>query len=202
MDKPILFSGPMVRAILDGKKTMTRRVIKAKPFLEWIDAGFSDEFIKNPANCMEDLAPYQPGTRLWVKETHYRYGYWAKNGKTKTGKQKYRFKALSDEVRYFDNPPDRIERHKEIIGWFKRPSIFMPRWASRITLEVIDRRYEPLQDISHKDALAEGVEYDVSKENGSPLARFHILWDSINGKKHPWASNPFVWVYEFRRVPQ
>jgi hypothetical protein len=180
-EKPILFSGPMVRAILDGKKTMTRRTHR-------IVAG-----------------------RLWVKETHCRYGYWQKNGTTKTGKQKYKFTALSDEVRYFDNPPDRVERSKEIIGWFKRPSIFMPRWASRITLEVTGVRVERLQEITEEDAIREGTEpaylADLRPDgllrdgpSHAYRAGFHDLWDSINGKTYPWASNPFVWVIEFRRI--
>ena len=167
IEKPILFSGPMVRAILDGTKTMTRRTHR-------IVAG-----------------------RLWVKETHYRYGYWAKNGKTKTGKQKYEFTALSDEVRYFDNPPDRVERSKEIIGWFKRPSIFMPRWASRITLEVTGARIERLQEISNEDIRKEGVAVLGCVTH---RLNFEQLWDSLNGKTFPWASNPFVWVIEFRRI--
>lgn len=187
----------MVRAILDGRKTMTRRVITTKAFLEWIDAGFSDEFTKHPDNLWAESCPYgKPGDRLWVRET-WQPEYVA--GHEQDGPIRYR--ATHDE---------RVMGHK----W--RPSIFMPRWASRITLEVISVREEPLQDITEGDARAEGVTmttwHTLPDGDGESLAGvphqtpacyrngFANLWDSINGKKYPWVSNPFVWVIEFRRI--
>ena len=80
-----------------------------------------------------------------------------------------------------------------------KPSIFMPRKASRITLENTRIRVERLQDISHRDALAEGVSYDVSKPEMHPIAMYRKLWESINGKGS-WAKNPWVWVIEFRKL--
>ena len=160
---PILFSSPMVRAILDGRKSQTRRVVKSL-----------------------HLCPYgEKGSILWVRET---------------------FVALSkDNILYRadDRYPDSITPLK----W--KPSIFMPRWASRITLEITGVRVERLQDISEEDALTEGCEnylcggYDFSYhgyECKPAVANYRRLWDSINGKKYPWKSNPLVWVISFRRI--
>jgi hypothetical protein len=94
-----------------------------------------------------------------------------------------------------------------------KPSIFMPRWASRITLEITDVRVERLQDISEADAIAEGMYTNEAaikklglpadiKLTGSCVDKYRIVWESINGKKYPWSTNPWVWVVEFRRVAQ
>lgn len=83
-------------------------------------------------------------------------------------------------------------------GWKVTPSIFMPRWASRITLEVVKVRVERLSDMSVEDALAEGIS-DYTDEN--EIWSYAQLWNSINSKKYPWSSNPWVWVIEFRRLP-
>lgn len=190
MEKPILFSAPMVKAILKGRKTMTRRVLKKQPpFLArirhgWFSApiyGFTDEDCP-AANWWKIRCPYgQPGDQLWVRET------WMQ---PEHDPGKYRYKATN---------PSYIGRWK--------PSIHMPRVASRITLEVADVRVERLQEISETDAGAEGLQDwypDPKKPNAAPYftnkARFTDLWESINGKKHPWDSNPWVWVVEFKRV--
>lgn len=176
-ERPILFSAPMVRAILSGAKTQTRRLVKPQPTSEtatWGCVGgkgfgflFGGDFVRCPYGT--------PGDRLWVRET------WAE---IDTG---FIYRA-SDE----DHNPGQI--------W--RPSIFMRRVATRIRLEVMGVRVERLKAITEADARAEGVggEYHCSMCRESPRREFQRLWDLINGKRAPWETNPWVWVVEFKRV--
>lgn len=206
-ERPILFSAPMVRAILGSRKTVTRRVVRWPSWANPEDAGQQAALVRDRA-----LALYRDGraikvlrcphgatgTRLWVREQFsYSYG---------TGVE-----DRSPCWYWADGQPD--------YGDWSRPapSIRMPRWASRITLEVTGVRVERLQEISDADAMAEGVEHwvigegwreyglppDVEAAGTHPLrsARdsFASLWESINGPGS-WEANPFVWVIEFRRV--
>lgn len=197
MEHPILFTGDMVRAILEGRKTQTRRVIKIQPeencLTPWLDDDgtlmyrFEDGRPIHQVKC-----PYgAPGDRLWVRETHARI----------PGNE-------FAQVHYIaDGPiPSISERHDAgLLRVF--PSIHMPRWASRIALEVVELRVERVQDITPEDAKAEGVagtpvlnlvRANTVLHSGVPeINAFHTLWDSINGKKHPWESNPWVWVPEW-----
>lgn len=137
--------------------------------------------------------PYgKPGDRLWVRET-----WLPRNNGTR-----FFYRADLDPVEAAG-----ISGMYSDKGW--RPSIFMPRWASRITLEIVSVRVERLQDISEEDAKAEGVTggyqgwnipEDRHQWHHPHRASYSALWDSINGKKHPWESNPFCWVIEFRRI--
>lgn len=228
---PILSISELAKAILAGKKTQTRRVMKPQP-PEWCkDFGYS---CFTPAGSIsgcgvyEDKGPAEKffkcpygrrGDKLWVKETHYLYGKWIKAGRTKSGKQKYEFVYLKKEVRYLDNPPRKICKKKNEIGWFKRPSIFMFRWASRIILEITDIRVERLQEITEEDAIKEGCDGNLAKimaggdeyddpDSGLEFAfimdkkcLFQHLWDSINfARGYGWDKNPFVWAISFKRV--
>lgn len=200
-ERPILFSGAMVRAILDGRKTQTRRVCKVAYHAgEWAHAahpardgmpvfwwdGQKGEAISGRAEFTQKAyetgaaCPYgQPGDRLWVRET------W---NCIDTG----RLTQRQDWVRY--RATDGEEMH-----W--RPSIFMPRWASRITLEIVGVRVERVQDISEADALAEGVERVPTWAAYSMRDKFWALWDSINGPRgYGWNANPWVWVVEFKCI--
>lgn len=217
MERPILFTGANIRAILEGRKTQTRRVFKDTT---------EHEGPYNPAYLQAhrgergwaEICPYgAPGDRLWVRETfalecdqeyvgESEFEDW-RDGRpfqTHPGDDDRGTSEYHTIPRYRATEPDTLlmikdaEEPEEGMAW--TPSIFMPRWASRITLEITGVRVERVQDISHKDALAEGVEYDLSKENGAPVPRFMALWDSINGKKHPWASNPWVWALTFRKL--
>lgn len=199
--RPILFSGEMIRAILEDRKTMTRRIAKVT------DYGCKDGFITplcgHTPRKIADHVGYCPygkiGDRLWVKETHYLYGRWVKNGFNKAGKQKWRFGYEQIKgVMFPDNPPEKICSKRGEIGWFKRPSIFMPRWACRIFLEITKRKVERLQEIMEEDALREGIIPSTIGVTNKTCFRF--LWNSINGKKYPWKSNPYVWVISFRRL--
>lgn len=175
-ERPIIFYGPMVRAILEGRKTQTRRITRFSSSGR-IELHGRQWHISDP-NAIRACPYGQPGDRLWVRET------WCR---TAAGYTQYR----ADDKR--EQP------YWTLLKW--KPSIHMPRLASRITLEITDVRVERLQDITHRDALSEGVEYDVSKQDGSPLSRFENLWNSINAKRgYSWESNPFVWVLSFNVV--
>jgi hypothetical protein len=152
-ERPIIFSDAMVRAILDGTKTQTRRIVK--PPLE--------------QNTPAVACPYgKPGDWLWVRET------WAEQ---------------AGDVIY--RATDTTERKL----W--KPAIFMPRWASRITLEIESIRVERLQDCSRADAMAEGYPAKNMADGPDPLEWYATLWNNINGLGS-WDANPWVWVISFR----
>jgi hypothetical protein len=172
-ERPILFKDVMVRAILVGRKTQTRRIAKPRyddktPCDHWM--AYAPDFIRR--HCAHgsegQTCPYgQPGDRLWVRET------WAIN--PDDGGAVYRATDPDWEV---------------CECWTWRPSIHMPRWASRITLEITAVRVERLQGISLDDAKAEGVE---------TTDQYAELWCRINGAES-WYANPWVWVVAFKRV--
>lgn len=197
--RPILFSGPMVQALLDGRKTVTRRVVHPRVLAT------------GDASC-----PYgAPGDWLWVKET------WA--ARDVRG-------DWAPKVRDVDQERDEIVYRTYLWGdpvappkrWFS--PLHMPRWASRLTLEVVSVRVERLQEITEEDARKEGLDWvspqpfgerwdddredprevgypDVGEVSGFARDNFRRLWDQINGERAPWASDPWVWRVEVRRVP-
>lgn len=206
-ERPILLNGPMVRATLEGRKTMTRRVIKPQPDGDFMQRGrFSNGepgfiFERNRKNWIApdkpdmDLirCPYgQPGDRLWVRETWRPKSAWS--GSMSGCSVEYRAGGEKefDTVRV-------VPKYQE--PW--HPSIHMPRWASRLTLEIVSVRVQRLQDISEEDAKAEGVErLSVSEALNIPgtwKGAFADLWKSISGPGS-WDANPWVWVIEFKRV--
>jgi len=193
-EHPILFSGPMVRAILDGRKTMTRRVVKDTcPF---VTVAYFDEETERwywttgaererlPTDLCLGKCPYgQPGDQLWVRETWLSYRHLHKNGR--------------DEALLIYRA-DGEDLPKQARGTKWRPSIFMPRWASRITLEITAVRVERVQDIGDEDAEAEGLSWCNA---ASPRDKFQCLWNSLNAKRgYGWEANPWVWVIAFKRV--
>jgi hypothetical protein len=209
-EHPILFSAPMVLAILGGHKTQTRRIVKppsskvTTPAPCWESDAFSDDggtiFWPGPylhvhyvyrgapgepdrdEGCRERVYPkWSVGDRLWVRES-----WW----------------ECSGDVFYMadskDRPWERAEYQGGRPGWL--PSIHMPHWASRLTLEVVSVRVERLLDISEEDAREEGVKDSSVGGDLNHRGEFHRLWDHINGERAPWASSPWVWVVEFKRV--
>jgi hypothetical protein len=181
-ERPILFSAPMVRALLDGSKTQTRRVVKPTP--EWIGQSGVLSY-RGRVGLPHALCPYgQPGDRLWVRETHMDLG----------ACYLYRADASAEQERAIVAPRQ---------PW--RPAIHMPRAASRITLEITGVRVERLQDISEADALEEGITYNDIPNNGLDPMRartwFRGLWESINGPGS-WEANPWVWAVSFNRLEQ
>ena len=241
-ERPILFSAPMVLALLEGRKTQTRRIVRLQPcvggimrnlspgiacrqislttpgtvgrlgFLPYGDAQFEDVF-----------SPYgQPGDRLIVKENAWMWCESVIDGKTKTGRDKIRYIPFRHaHIFYCADHPEKpsvgvvSEYRGYQWGWHKKIGRFVPRWASRITLEITSVRVERLQDISENDARAEGIteakfaigvaQESVGGKNYSvPYSirgGYCCLWNDINrGTQYMWAHNPWVWVIEFKRI--
>jgi hypothetical protein len=223
-ERGILFSAPMVRAILTGEKTQTRRALKPQPPEDDMPLAcemFTPSVIR--ANGEMDAAdvdvfgtygeewslkcPYgAPGDRLWVRET------WAPQSIDARGDHDDDWKRAAEDARTHkpwssiiyraDGWNDVVRPHEQ---W--HPSILMPRWASRITLEVVSVRVERVQDISDADIAAEGVTPQALLALGltpitaasPPHLRWKYGWMAINGVES-WDANPWVWVIEFRRV--
>ena len=203
-EHPILFTGDMVRAILDGRKTQTRRVIRPQPdaIAPFQDGEPTEAYYNGwpkAGEARELKCPYGiPGDRLWVRET------WRKAGECTINDPCYGYRAT---MKYACGQPVPNEKATK---W--KPSIHMPRAASRITLEVTDVRVERVQDISEVDAQVEGCVNDVKLEYGHmtgpidykgfyAVERFETLWDSINAKRgYGWDKNPWVWVVTFKRI--
>lgn len=209
-DKPILFSGPMVRAILEGRKTMTRRVMKpqprddytlsplmrAKEYLGPKMCGKMGCYVTGHLDWTFFCPPYRPGDTLWVRET------WA----YATGPNRDEPDTPEHYAFVYREEWDRLQPNCPLDGCWK-PSIFMPRWASRIDLLVTDVRAERLQEITEEDAGAEGMptlgELLCCPVDGEPMRvhSFEVIWNQLNAKRgFPWASNPWVWVVSFERV--
>ena len=209
-ERPILFSAPMVRAILAGKKTQTRRIVKPQP--EWTKGawywrhprynnGLGIHYFhtdaESAAEKMASVCPYGiPGDRLWVRETWFD-NMASDDGDTEKTPARCVYRSDGEFIEQF--PEDYMEGK-----W--TPSIHMPRWASRITLEVVSVRVERLQDITNMDALSEGcdgerwLDADGSEGRGvEPWEQFRELWRNINGPDS-WDANPWVWVVEFRKL--
>jgi hypothetical protein len=189
-ERPILMSGLMVRAILEGRKTQTRRVVKPQPEYIQPDGTIKPLAAVSEANQMiargRLAARCKYGTvgdRLWVRETwSYHEPHDDCSGKVYAADQV----SISEEMR----PQMR---------W--RPSIFMPRWMSRITLEITDVRVERVQDISEADARAEGMRAKTGRREQTPQEAFAELWNEINAARgFGWESNPWVWVVSFKAV--
>jgi len=235
----------MVQALLAGRKTQTRRAThdngeslieyryvkdnptypemwkgkKSEPYTGWM-AVFNNHPLAMPRSC-----PYgEMGDLLWVREEHYAYGWWEKNGLTKTGKQKWKFIRSDDPtfgIYFDDTKPEGLRVRQNNYrghGWYKRLARFMPRKYCRIWLEITDIRVERVQAISEEDAMAEGVESwveerlkskpvhykvyyngpgDDSTYSSSASVSFETLWQKINGAES-WQANPWVWALSFK----
>ena len=245
-EKPILFQGDMIRAILEGRKTETRQIIKKQPM--------KGQKINTTLREMNKCPYGQVGDRLWVRET-FKVGAWRDQGQLRiafdyraspelvntpwcypSSSKEYTNQILKavleldkKGIETVDGGPDRIykwEAGKSPLNW--KPSIFMPRWASRINLEITEIKVERVQDIGQRDVLNEGMTL-LTKDNGRTYKfgmadsdglpgnddygwqwqewevdhkkAFFKLWDSINKKRgYSWDSNPWVWVIKFRRI--
>jgi hypothetical protein len=212
-EHPILFSGPMVRAIIEGRKTQTRRVVKPSLGLQstWLTVeGINrsprlEMVYTNPdriygAQMEHPLGgplgfvrcPYgQPGDLLWVRET---WGAWpSRMGGVQVDSLRFRADG---------------EYQNEHNAWRWRPSIHMPRWASRLTLRITDVRVQRVQDITYNECIYEGLTELLTDEQQTDAEHrafgkkcFARLWDSINAKRgYSWESNPWVWAISFERV--
>lgn len=263
-ERPILFSGAMVRALLAGIKTQTRRIVKPVKFYR--DLGCAVGRVGgawkygSPAAlglrergdhwsvllegdvlqrmCTSEAygwgagagCPYgQPGDRLWVRETFYAWGRWETRYSAKKGRDEWHFVDMTLECgRSYaydtdEDTPMIVKRRSTVVPlWWRRPAIFMPRAASRITLEITSVRVERLWTTweSDADCIAEGIEempphpcgtrrwrnylpghpQGWSPNLATPGNSFATLWRSINGDAS-WDANPWVWVVEFKRLP-
>ncbi len=209
-ERPIIFSGDMVRAILDGTKTQTRRVVKPEPTdygLEWIETpeGFAAwvDWGLTLDEGQQRLCPYGvTGDRLWVRET---WGaVWPDVDRDYVPLEECNIEYRADLPPGCTDypgqwPAEEARGDPDAPKW--RPSIHMPRWASRIMLEITGVHVERVQDISFDDAIAEGVCVDAHGMRSECRNWFCALWNSINAKRgYGWDANPWVWVIEFRRV--
>ena len=218
--RPILFSAPMVRAILDGRKTVTRRVMNPQPedvdsfqglgsglLRSWPSGKYRFCTHEGLSKWAQDLSsPYGgAGCRLWVKETHHAEHYSASDDYPKIV---YRADMAEHDHDGRSVCPS-ASRTSDYAGKWT-PSIFMPRWASRILLDVVSVRVERLQEITDEEAQAEGlwgpmIDHELDKMVNQigvmPCAAFRQLWDGINKDRgYGWDVNPWVWRVEFRRV--
>ena len=235
-ERPILFSGPMVRAILAGTKTQTRRVVKwrpsspadvsatrppdeAQPYFHITGAWLATWTENGQWSAMPTVCPYGvPGDRLWVRETWRAWsGFgetvveYAADGAKRIAKDWHigtpDLHITGNDLAHYDHGEwcNRIGR-QNVDSW--RPSIHMPRAASRLTLEVTEVRVERLTQISSAEALLEGVTLPAGRDASTTTilrdahAAFVQLWQSINGKRPgcAWHDDPWVWVVSFRRV--
>jgi hypothetical protein len=228
-DKPILMQGEMVRATLEGRKTQTRRVVNPQPphencrfttILESTDKRNDGKHVwlhadrpKSESKAFRN--PYgQPGDLLWVRET-WKYSDWTEDGmpwiRYSTDGQFILHEGVPDEwgEKVLDiwadlSDPDNYSIDNRAADRRWRPSIHMPRWASRLTLLIEDVRVERVQDITVADAAAEGCEWPAGAGADAQVMgghEFADLWDSINAKRgYGWDANPWVWVIEYRAI--
>lgn len=216
-ERPILFSAPMVKAILDGRKTQTRRIVNWKRLHKQAALPFPTKCTLAVFSILKGWGldvgdgmlravecPYgAPGDRLWVKET------WADAAKNVDPEIAIEagYKTVAEARKAHARWAFRAD-YDNYMGPLKwTPSIFMPRWASRITLEVLLVRVERLQEIEEWEARDEGGPSILGYKDGRGVHGYETyrdwyedLWESINGPGS-WKRNPWVWVVEFRRVP-
>ncbi len=231
-ERPILFSAPMVKAVLAGAKTVTRRVCKVQPFLDvdlwnvfypWGEGGHG--IYKSEAEMLEEFRPLMlarcpygaVGDRLWVRENWRTSSKLDSKNATQIGAE-----CLSAE---YEKPwcPVQYKADGRRDNWDAsiwgepgklRPSIYLPRWASRLTLEVTSVKIEPLHAITDEEAKAEGAAHRIAPCGDlagafdlvdTPIGyrnHFRDLWDSINGKRKgcAWDDNPWLFVVSFKRI--
>jgi hypothetical protein len=203
-EKPIIFSTPMVKAILAGNKTMTRRVVKEAPCTDnngcvnikglWVIPE------RDKDHAFDGIAPYCVGDHLWVRET------WCKQ-----------FENTGSKIEYFANWSTKNKKTMDTLNPYGfecpkwRPSIFLSRLAARIFMEVKHVRLEQLQSISERDAVKEGIttlsfvlpdeKTKIKPKGGTFRTEFKHLWDKLNAKRgYGWDINPWVWVIQFERI--
>lgn len=213
-ERPIIFSAPMIRAILAGRKTMTRRAIKPQPERQpvacayvtsgWALEGLPNEHGVKGCSCIEVKCPYGvPGSRLYVKEAAYIAppnfcDPIDANARDDQGRPRV--------IGYAASMDGEAVRCAEDYGVKKTSPIFLPRWASRITLEITEVRVERVQSISEADVRAKGIEWNEGPfrvGHTNHISAFKSSWDKLNGPRgFPWESNPWVWVLSFRRIEE
>ncbi len=231
-DRPILMSSPMVRATLARYKTMTRRVIKTQPVQEsngcwsWPQKPHYLMYFESLDVLLKRMANYaprgRPGSRLWVKETYAVLEFtdnWEFGGKECEGIVELDDYKKRPNPAYFNTVYRADNNYEPTEGEHWKPSIFMPKWASRIHLAITHVRAERLHDIQAWEIVQEGVVHECTdcdalitrhrdneghyytegNDDVDPYHAFANLWDHLN-PKYPYESNPFVWVYDFKLI--
>lgn len=207
-ERPILFSAPMIRALLAGTKSQTRRAMKPQPGERiWTDSKtgllMTDIAHKYGASTALFCKYGKAGDRLYVRETA-----WQRPERTQKMMREGAdtWPPFIYDADYPAGLPWEERDNLKTWGWKRRPSIHLPRLGSRITLEVEAVRVERLREISASDALAEGIDrpreiFDGDRSCGmqDPVLMYRSIWEQINGQGS-WSANPWVWVIEFRRV--
>lgn len=207
--KSLLMTAENGKKTYVGIKTQTRRLL-SWPLYGKRDGGKRRIFMaddiddvrrfivlpgRHPTQCV--VLPYRVGEHRYIREPHYLYGRWKRDGKTKTGKPKYRF--IADRTKgacYPSNPPPRVCTSKSVTGWFRRPGMFMFEWAARSVVEITELRIQRVQEISWADAKAEGC-----ARAKYPVRAFADLWDSpsIHGPG-AWERNDWVVAVTYKMV--
>ncbi|EHO4367997.1 hypothetical protein KLD00_004569 [Escherichia coli] len=186
-ERGMIFNDEMVRAILGGNKTQTRRIVEEKFYGRAV-----------AAELLAKHCPYgQPGDRIWVRETYRVHG-----NATDVATLVYRASVRNSWTEQTHRVPVEVCNKPVSEKW--TPSIHMPRWASRILLEITDVRVERLHDMSEADAKAEGATpatYKITPPEAVYRVGFGDIWRSIYGQDN-WLSNPWVWVIEFKRIQE
>jgi hypothetical protein len=213
--RPILFSKPMVFAIMDDIKTLTRRTQGLETVNINPDARVGAvnthenvwDFVMHDGGSQRGIkCPYgKPGDQLWVRESFWAYGKWEQRYSEKKQRMEWCFVDMTVErdrlYQYADPTPEKFRHRRDIDpAWWPRNSIHMPRKASRIQLEITAIRVERLQDISEADAIAEGVTFEPTHprhQQHMGKDAYQRLWESINGDGS-WDANPWVWIVEFK----
>lgn len=226
-EHPILFSADMIRALLNGSKTQTRRPLKGVNGAGELDYDFRDfplaaldrvwfdgkngEAVFECQIAVDDTSDYRvrcpfgkPGDRLWVRET-WREKAWSKADFTKAGLSERPY--VDSGIDYYGETLKAVFRadgdHQYFRPW--KPNIHMPRWASRLTLHITDIRIEQIQDITEEDAAAEGVRWGTYEPHECRVCArgaFMDLWDTIyESRGYGWSVNPWCWIVEFERCP-
>jgi hypothetical protein len=196
-ERGIMFSKPMVEALLAGTKTQTRRALRPQPA-----EGFEPHHPRNPFG--------RPGDRLWVRENFVAFGRWETRHNAKKNRGEWAFVDMTRQEGFswrFDGADPQAARIANAAPtWHPRPALFMPRAASRILLEIVDVRVERLQAVSAADAVAEGIlrsgDGFLLADGGithAPVLAYRGVWERINGQGS-WDANPLVWVVGFRRL--
>jgi hypothetical protein len=204
---PMIFTTEMVKALLDGRKTVSRRPVKRFGIFNWVvvngETGIRWVTDKNNVHQKWLEFPTSVGDLIWVRET------FATLGHNDYKEVSPRNRSEIHEVRFRASEPDSISNclDWEVRGYHWKPSIHMPRWASRLTLKVTDVRIERVQDISEEQAMQEGLAkhpqlpawWSPAGYHTSPIYAYEELWNSIYSN---WEKNPYVWVIEFEVIHQ
>lgn len=211
-ERSLILSGDDVRAVIDGRKTQVRQVVKTRYGYMVLGRGHDERHNHGRISIPCPLGDV--GDRLYVKESWcrahpdaYDAGPECSTGRPLGPCCYHDEPSLREFCYYAATDPDTVSINDDRSPW--RSPATMPRWASRLTLEAVEVRVQRLQDIDESDILAEGITVDrVAKMTGTPWGdmptlydAWRVTWDHANAKRAPWTSNPWVWALTFRRVP-